>query len=156
MALRSLEEMRAYVSMIRDTGIDVLSACEVERVMEEACAHVEKEVEDRYVMLPVASDSVPIRINDRMVDPHSRFEVSRIVYEQGRVLVFGGSTYHWPSECEHRVRMTVADVIDMIMSDCHYPKGREFDEGRERIVEKYEGMLRLSDEQDVLSDRQGD
>ena len=156
MTLKSLEEMRTYASMIRDTGIDVMSAREVEHVMDEACALVEKEVEDRYVMLPVARDATPIRINDRMADPHSRFKVSRIVYEEGRVLVFGGSTYHWPSECEHRGRMTVAEVIEMIINDCHYPKGREFEEGRETLVEKYEGMLRLRDEHDVLSDRQGD
>ena len=102
---------------------------------------IEREIAERYMLLPVDADGVPIRVGDVLeCEPSGTFTVGTIgenecVSEDGRVLI------RFVSRVSRHVKpRTIEDVLRDILND-EMAKSM-FDEVREQYIAKYADELR--------------
>lgn len=131
------------------------------KVVRDLADEIEKEIEERCVLLPLDKDGVPIHIGDKMVDHEkNRFVVSEIDYSASCVCVFGitsgvGNLYR-PSEIVHYHEPTVEEVLeeyrvryyDLVTDmECKKITNEEYVRGISELATEYAAKLQLKEEQ---------
>ena len=73
---------------------------------------IEREIESRYMLLPVDADGVPIHVGDRLTNinkPSDEYIVAGVNGE--KVFVYGGHAFICASQCRHVKQRTIEDVL---------------------------------------------
>lgn len=98
----------------------LLNTTTAKSVVREKADEIEKEIEERCVLLPLDKDGVPIHIGDEMVDQEKdRFVVSGLDFSDTRVGVckiigvrYGIEYPYQPSKIIHYHKPTVEEVLE--------------------------------------------
>lgn len=110
---------------------------------------IEREIAERYMLLPVDAEGVPIRVGDKMEREGQQFIVCAIApavihsWAAGRKLGEGLTTVGYrPEDCRHVKLRTIEDVLNDLMNDDQWDEDGPYEETKRRIVAKYADELR--------------
>ena len=147
--MESIEKLRKLAHSIIVTG-------QIERTLDDIADEIEREISERYMLLPVDVDGVPIRVGD-LIEYDDDGETYRLhargvyVYHSGRFegekCVMNERLGIWdPSKCRHVKPRTVEDVLhDFWLEWEDHPIDIEWDELLMRLKEseaKYADEIR--------------
>ena len=112
---------------------------ELYAVCNAAADEIEAEIAERYMLLPVDADGVPIHVGDRLTNinkPSDEYIVAGVNGE--KLFVYGGHAFICASQCRHVRPRTIEDVlrdlvdgIDSVEFDALTAIGEAADEIRE-------------------------
>ena len=145
--IKALDELREYAE----------KCCpeyeSYDRVMMQIANKIQDEVDERYMLLPVGADGIPIRIGD-IVDADDAEYPRRITVEgftsyfpdgKGRLMIVDGDEDVWSADsCRHR--RTIEEVLSE-MADEINRQGHQYGLTKSEIIERYADELRGINEQ---------
>lgn len=153
--MKAIDKFRNSLSKLREREIDhvMMPPSSIERNLDE----IERELEERFIELPVDADNVPIKVNDEMESVHRPkevFIVKRLKYSEKHGWMIGGAArddlseygLYAPFNCHHYKPPTVEDVLREFALACE-DAGNAGPEVK-RIAEKFAERLQLRGEDD--------
>ena len=146
--MKAIDAMRTHISNLRYQGLKQVAMVDVEKCLDE----IERELEERFIKLPVGADNVPIKVNDEMESvrrPKEVFVVKRLKYSEKHRWMIGGAArddlseygLYAPSFCHHHKLPTVEDVLREFVFDACGDSTPE-----EAVVKRFAERLRLREE----------
>lgn len=137
--LASVEKLRGY--MLYDSGDGLSAIIDSDEIADE----IEREVAERYMLLPVDADGVPIHLGDRLwVVNGYPFYVHSIVVEKDEAFVKTNTnsvnfvTYK-TDKCHHVELHTIEDVLRECCNEWNEHCGDDWESG---VYAKYAAVLR--------------
>lgn len=122
-----------------------------EELLDSCIDEIEKELKERYVLLPLDKDGVPINVGDEMVScgkHRFRFIVSELDFTDAfvnAVGIVGGVKYFFqPSEIVHYHKRGVSDVLREFATACE--DAGNAGEAVNRLISEYSERLQLKEE----------
>jgi len=156
--MKSLDKLRSCFD-----NYALLNTTTAKSVVREKADEIEKEIEERCVLLPLDKDGVPIHIGDEMADQEKdRFVVSGLDFSDTYVGVckiigirYGIEYPYQPSKIVHYHKPTVEEVLeeyrvryyDLVTDmECKNITNEEYVRGIRELATEYAAKLQLKEE----------
>lgn len=138
--LESLKKLRKYE--LFDKGVQLSAYMPSDKMADE----IQAEVDERYMLLPVDADGVPIHVGDYIQhkdnNPVKVTGVAQNAFHGPMIQTENSITGHWwaiVDETHHVKTRTIDDVLVELLASCGRPELNGYDE---RAVAKYADELR--------------
>ena len=131
--MESIEKLREYISRWAP-----MTQTEMTKYADE----IEREVSERYMLLPVDADGVPIHMDDMLKSETASkpFIVESMTFaDSWTVWDRENGATRWPSECHHVKPRTIEDVLRDCCNEWNEHCGSEWEQG---VYAKYADELR--------------
>ena len=131
--MESIEKLREYISRWAP-----MTQTEMTKYADE----IEREVSERYMLLPVDADGVPIHMDDMLKSENASkpFIVESMTFaDSWTVWDRENGATRWPSECHHVKPRTIEDVLRDCCNEWNEHCGSEWEQG---VYAKYADELR--------------
>jgi len=143
--MESIEKLREY-------GHDCCAR--VDDAIHDYCDEIEREISEKYMLLPLDVDGVPIKCGD-MVDGGmgDSGKVQHIeVWPDGFVIVYefspGRFTRYAPDAVRHVKPRTVEDVLEEFVNDPLWEVEGSYEGIKKQVIEKYAAELQMKGDKD--------
>ena len=103
---------------------------------------IEKEISERYVLLPVDADGVPIHVGDSITLPNGSRDNVRFITIREHDMVFNERGWV-PGKCTHTKPRTLEDVLHDFANEAEWEQSSDsYEEIESRLITLYAAEIR--------------
>lgn len=110
---------------------------------EKIADEIEAEIAEKYMLLPVDADGVPIHVGDSIEYPNGRRDIVRFITVNDNAPTFNESGWI-ASKCRHVKQRTVEDVLEELLDEPDWEQSPDsYGDIKRRIIAKYAAELQM-------------
>ena len=96
------------IEKLRDWSHDVCGDCECDKEIQQIADEIEREISERYMLLPVDADGVPIHIGDEL----DAYGITFTAYAISKDYIYSEKMLgSLATGCKHHAERTIEDVL---------------------------------------------